>query len=118
MRLDRRSLLVAGLAAPFISRRASAADTVVKMGVLKLIHSITPYFYERFAPAGMKIEVIPFENPADCKNAVATKSVDFGTFGIAAGIFAAVAHEPVVVSRPPATRAWRWWRARTATSPP
>jgi NitT/TauT family transport system substrate-binding protein len=100
MRLSRRSILATTLAAPLAApliARPARADTVVKMGTLKLIHSITPYFYDRFTPAGTRFEVIPFENPADCKNAVATKSVDFGTFGVAAGIFAAVAHEPVVI---------------------
>ena len=29
---------------------------VLKVGTLKLIHGITPYFYEKFAPAGYKIE--------------------------------------------------------------
>jgi NitT/TauT family transport system substrate-binding protein len=100
MRLHRRSLLsaslLAPLAAPFVARPA-CAETVVRMGTLKLIHSITPYFYDRFTPDGTRFEVIPFENPADCKNAVATRSVDFGTFGVAAGIFAVVAHEPVVI---------------------
>jgi len=96
MRLNRRTALAAALATPFIARQARA-ETVVKMGALKLIHSITPYFYEKFTPAGVRIEVLPFENPADCKNAVATRSIDFGTFGVAAGIFAAVAHEPVVL---------------------
>jgi len=65
--------------------------------VLKLIHSITPYFYEKFAPSGVRFEIIPFEAPNDCKNAVVTKSIDFGTFGVAASIFSAVAHEPLVV---------------------
>jgi NitT/TauT family transport system substrate-binding protein len=96
MRLARRSVLVAGLAAPFIARPARA-DTIVRMGALKLIHSITPYFYDRFTPAGTRIEIIPFESPTDCKSAVTTKSIDFGTFGIAAGILGAAAHEPVVV---------------------
>jgi len=100
MRLSRRTMLAsslgATLATPFIARPARA-DAVVRVGTLKLIHAITPYFYERFTPAGTRFEVIPFENPADCKNAVATKSVDFGTFGVAAGVFAAVAHEPVVI---------------------
>jgi ABC-type nitrate/sulfonate/bicarbonate transport system substrate-binding protein len=93
---SRRSLLLSALAAPFI-RPARAEGTVIKMGALKLIHSMTPYFYERFAPLGTTIEVISFENPADCKNAVVTKSIDFGTFGIAAGIFSASAREPLVV---------------------
>jgi NitT/TauT family transport system substrate-binding protein len=96
MRLARRSVLAAGLAAPFCARPARA-DTVVRMGALKLIHSITPYFYDRFTLAGTRIEIIPFESPTDCKSAVTTKSIDFGTFGIAAGILGAAAREPVVV---------------------
>jgi NitT/TauT family transport system substrate-binding protein len=48
-------------------------------------------------PAGYRIEVVPFETPAECKSAVVTKSLDFGTFGIAAAIFGAAAGEPVVV---------------------
>jgi NitT/TauT family transport system substrate-binding protein len=98
MRLSRRSILAAGLAMPFV-RPASAQQnpTVIKMGALKLIHSITPYFYERFTPAGYKIEVIPFESPTEAKNAVVTKSVEFATFGIAAGILGAAAREPVTV---------------------
>lgn len=99
--LSRRKLAAAALfapilAAPFI-RPARAQPVTVRMGSLKLIHSITPYFYEKFAPAGMTIEVIPFESPTECKNAVVTKSVDFGTFGIAAGILGAAAREPVVI---------------------
>lgn len=71
--------------------------TVIKMGALKLIHSIAPYFYEKFTPAGYKVEVIPFESPTEGKNAVVTKSVDFGMFGIAAATLGAAAGEPVVV---------------------
>ena len=96
MTVTRRTAIAAGLALPFI-RPAHAETTVVRMGALKLIHSITPYFYERFMPAGLAVEVVPFESPTECKNAVVTKSVDFGTFGIAAGILGAAAHEPVVV---------------------
>jgi NitT/TauT family transport system substrate-binding protein len=67
------------------------------MGALKLIHSIAPYFYEKFTPAGYKVEVIPFESPAEGKNAVVTKSVDYGMFGIAAATLGAAAGEPIVV---------------------
>ncbi len=95
--MRRRTLLASSLATPFLSRAARADEVVVKMGVLKLIHSITPYFYEKFAPRGVRFEIIPFEAPNDCKNAVVTKSIDFGTFGVAASIFSAVAHEPLVV---------------------
>ena len=101
MALSRRRLLGAGLAlplaAPFVLR-ARAADTVtIKMGVLKLVHSITPYFYEKFLPAGHQIEIIPFSTPTDGKDAVVTKSVDYGTFGIAAAILGAASSQPVVV---------------------
>ena len=84
------------LTAPAVLRHARAA-TVVKMGTLKLIHAITPYFYEKFTPEGTTIEVIPFESPSDGKDAVVSGSVDFGTFGIAASILAAAAHQPLVV---------------------
>ena len=96
MSLTRRATLAAGLAAPFIGR-AARAETVVKMGTLKLIHAMTPYFYQRFAPDGVQIEVIAFESPSDGKAAVVTKSVDFGTFGIAASIQGAAAREPLIV---------------------
>ncbi len=73
---------------------------VIKVGTLKLIHAITPHFYQQFAPPGYKIEVIPFESPTDGKNAVVTGTVDFGTFGIAAAMLGAAAGEPVVVFAP------------------
>jgi NitT/TauT family transport system substrate-binding protein len=98
--IQRRRLLIgtglvaAGtLAAPAIVR----AETTVKMGALRLVHSMPPYFYEKFAPAGLKIEITVFDSPTDGKNAVVTKSVDFGTFGIAAAILGGAAGEPVVV---------------------
>jgi NitT/TauT family transport system substrate-binding protein len=99
MGIQRRSLLAATVASPFVLRAGSsrAETTTIRIGALKLIHSITPWFYERFVPAGYKVEIIPFESPTDGKSAVVTKSVDFGTFGIAAAILGAAAHEPVVV---------------------
>ncbi len=96
MPITRRAAVAGALAAPFVLRHARAA-TVVRMGTLKLIHAITPYFYDRFTPEGISIEVIPFEGPSDGKDAVVGGSVDFGTFGIAASILAAAAHQPIVV---------------------
>ncbi len=96
--MQRRTLLAAGaaiLAAPHIAN-AQAARTV-KMGSLRLIHSMAPHFYQRFAPAGLTIEIITFDSPTDGKNAVVTRSVDFGGFGIAAATLGAAAGEPVVV---------------------
>jgi ABC-type nitrate/sulfonate/bicarbonate transport system substrate-binding protein len=101
MALSRRALLKTGLALPFAARLAApaiAAETVtIKMGVLKLVHSITPYFYEKFLPAGYAIEIIPFSTPTDGKDAVVTQSVDYGTFGIAAAILGASSSQPVIV---------------------
>jgi len=76
---------------------ALSADQVIRVGTLKLIHAITPYFYEKFTPPGYKIEVIPYETPTDGKNAVVTRSVDFGTYGLAAATLGGAAGEPVVV---------------------
>jgi NitT/TauT family transport system substrate-binding protein len=81
------------LAAP-----AHAEDKkVLRVGTLKLIHGITPYFYEKFAPPGYTIEVIPFESPTDGKNAVLTGTVDTCIHGIAAFLLGAAAGEPVVI---------------------
>jgi len=93
----REFLLAAGaaLATPAVARVQQ--PTVIKMGSLKLIHSIAPHFYERFAPPDYHIEVVPFESPTEGKNAVVTKSVDFGMFGIAAATLGAAAGEPIVV---------------------
>lgn len=83
-----------------VSMTAHAQEKVIKVGALKLIHSITPHFYQQFAPPGYKIEVIPFETPTDSKNAVVTGTVDFATFGIAAAMLGAAAGEPVVIFAP------------------
>jgi NitT/TauT family transport system substrate-binding protein len=87
-------LAAATLAAPSVLR---AETRTVKMGALRLVHSMPPYFYEKFAPADLKIEIIVFDSPTDGKNAVVTKSVDFGTFGIAAAILGGAVGEPVTV---------------------
>jgi ABC-type nitrate/sulfonate/bicarbonate transport system substrate-binding protein len=96
----RRRDLLAGAAATLVAGPTlvrAEQPTIIKMGALKLIHSIAPHFYERFTPAGYKVEVIPFESPTEGKNAVVTKSVDFGMFGIAAALLGAAAGEPIVV---------------------
>lgn len=96
--IRRRDVLagaVASLAMPTVLR--AQTQKVVKMGSLRLIHSMTPHFYERFVPAGLKVEITTFDSPTDGKNAVVTGSVDFGGFGIAAATLGAAAGEPVVV---------------------
>ena len=95
----RRRDFVLGVGAAALAAPAVRAQqpTIIKMGALKLIHSIAPHFYDRFTPAGYQVEVIPFESPTEGKNAVVTKSVDFGMFGIAAATLGAAAGEPIVV---------------------
>lgn len=98
---SRRKFIGSLIATSFVLAASStsvfAADQVIRVGTLKLIHGITPYFYDKFTPAGYKIEVVPFETPTDGKNAVVTKSVDFGTYGLAAATLGAAAGEPVVI---------------------
>src|SRR5258706_7333023 len=98
--IRRRNFLIGAGAAALARPTVALAQqpTVIKMGALKLIHSIAPYFYERFMPTGYKVEVFPFESPTEGKNAVVTKSVDFGMFGIAAATLGAAAGEPIVVT--------------------
>src|SRR3954462_12125107 len=97
--IRRRDFIIGTGAAAIAGPAVLRAEEVVtvKMGALKLIHSIAPYFYEKFTPAGYKVEVIAFDSPTDGKNAVVTKSVDFGMFGIAAATLGAAAGEPIVV---------------------
>lgn len=90
-------LAASAAALPAASLNAFAADRTIKVGTLKLIHGITPYFYEKFAPAGVKVQVVPFESPTDGKNAVVTGTVDFGIYGLAAATLGAANGEPVVV---------------------
>ncbi|MBX9592895.1 MAG: NrtA/SsuA/CpmA family ABC transporter substrate-binding protein [Roseomonas sp.] len=95
----RRRHILAGatalVAAPHIAN--AQAQRTVRMGSLRLIHSMTPHFYERFAPANLRIEITTFDSPTDGKNAVVTNSVNFGGFGIAAALLGGAAGEPVVV---------------------
>ena len=93
----KKAIAIAALALGAFAISAQAEDKVIKVGALKLIHSITPYFYEKFTPAGYRIEVVPFESPTDGKNAVLTGSVDFGTFGIAAAMLGIAAGEPLII---------------------
>ena len=51
-------------AAPAIVR-AEGEPIVIRAGALKLIHSIAPYFYDQFVPAGYKIEVLQQSLPKD-----------------------------------------------------
>src|SRR6204780_3418507 len=90
-------VLVAVFSLVMAAPRAHADDKVLRVGTLKLIHGITPYFYQKFAPAGYTVEVIPFESPTDGKNAVLTGTVDTCIHGIAAFLLGAAAGEPIEI---------------------
>src|ERR1700724_2230330 len=81
----------------FSAAQARAEDKVLRVGTLKVIHGIAPYFYQKFAPPGYTVEVVPFETPTDGKNAVLTGTVDTCIHGIAAFLLGAAAGEPVVI---------------------
>jgi NitT/TauT family transport system substrate-binding protein len=78
------------------SARAQSPRTI-KICTFRVLHGIAPHFYERFAPANLKFEVVSFDSPTDAKNAVVTKSVEFGGMGIAAATLGAASREPIVV---------------------
>jgi NitT/TauT family transport system substrate-binding protein len=86
-------VLLAAISLILAVSHAHADDKVLRVGTLKLIHGISAYFYEKFAPSGYTVEVIPFESP----NAVVTGTVDACIHGIAAFILGAAAGEPVIV---------------------
>jgi NitT/TauT family transport system substrate-binding protein len=88
---------VGALSLLFSAPQARAEDKVLRVGTLKVIHGIAPYFYQKFAPPGYTVEVVPFETPTDGKNAVLTGTVDTCIHGIAAFLLGAAAGEPVVI---------------------
>src|ERR1700683_4412182 len=90
-------LLLVSLALLIAAPAARAEDKVLRVGTLKLIHGITPYFYQKFAPPGYTVEVVPFESPTDGKNAVLTGTVDTCIHGIAAFLLGAAAGEPIEI---------------------
>src|SRR5262249_969648 len=63
--LHRREF-IAGLGAGLIAAPAilrAEGPVVIRAGALKLIHSIAPYFYDQFVPAGYKMEVLQRRRP-------------------------------------------------------
>jgi ABC-type nitrate/sulfonate/bicarbonate transport system substrate-binding protein len=100
MKISRRRFLAdtAGVSTVLFAPKIVRAESkVLRMGSLRAILTITPHFYERYAVPGHAIEVVTFETPTDGKNAVVTRSVDFGMFGSAAAILGASAGEPLTV---------------------
>src|SRR5260370_5119852 len=83
-KIRRREFIAAlgsGLGAGFLGApaivRAAGEPIVIRAGALKLIHSIAPYFYDQFVPAGYRIEGRPLETPTEFQHPVGTHSVAF-----------------------------------------
>lgn len=68
-----------------------------RVGTWKTAQTIQPFYYERFLPAGTRIEVSPFTNPADQKAALLAGSLDMCGTTLAHAIHSASQGQPVVV---------------------
>ncbi|MDG4834452.1 NrtA/SsuA/CpmA family ABC transporter substrate-binding protein [Solwaraspora sp. WMMD1047] len=69
----------------------------VKVGVLRQPHLSHPLFYEGFRPSNVRLEIVPFANSTEIKNAVVSGDLAFGVTGITAALQGASNDEPIVV---------------------
>jgi len=76
---------------------ANAGEGLVRIGTWRTAQTIAPYFYKDFLTQGVKVEVIPFTNPADQKTALLAGSLDMCGTTIAHAIHSAAWGQPVVV---------------------
>lgn len=73
------------------------AERTVKVGVLRQPHLSHALFYDRYLPSNVKMEVVPFANSTDIKNAIVSGDLAFGVTGITAALQGAVKNEPIVI---------------------
>ena len=76
---------------------AHAREGLVRIGTWRTAQTIAPYFYKDFLPQGLKVEAIPFTNPADQKTALLAGSLNMCGTTIAHAIHSAAWGQPVVV---------------------
>ncbi|WBB91265.1 NrtA/SsuA/CpmA family ABC transporter substrate-binding protein [Verrucosispora sp. WMMC514] len=69
----------------------------VRVGVLRQPHLSHALFYERYLPEGVTLEVVPFANSTEIKNAVVSGDLEFGVTGITSALQGAASGERVVV---------------------
>lgn len=69
----------------------------VKVGVLRQPHLSHALFYDRYLPTNVKLEIVPFANSTEIKNAVVSGDLAFGVTGITAALQGAANDEPVVI---------------------
>ncbi|MBN1545212.1 MAG: NrtA/SsuA/CpmA family ABC transporter substrate-binding protein [Syntrophaceae bacterium] len=74
----------------------AAADTLM-VGTWKTPQTIQPFFYREFMSIGQSLEVRPFTNPGDQKNALLAGSLDFTGTTLVQAILSASKGEPVVL---------------------
>ena len=75
----------------------AGAERSVKVGVLRQPHLSHALFYDRYLPTNAKLEIVPFANSTEIKNAVVSGDLAFGVTGITAALQGAANDEPVVV---------------------
>jgi NitT/TauT family transport system substrate-binding protein len=75
----------------------SGGERSVKVGVLRQPHLSHALFYDRYLPTDVSLEIVPFANSTEIKNAVVSGDLAFGVTGITAALQGAASDEPVVV---------------------
>ncbi len=77
---------------------ASAQQTkTIKVGTFKLIHMMSPVWWERFLPKDVKVELVYFASSLDIEKAVVNGNVDFGQYGTTAALIAGAQGDPQVI---------------------
>jgi len=94
--LKQWSILLVFIAFLLSAGVSHAADTIM-VGTWKTPQTIQPYFYQDFITKRQPVEVRPFTNPGDQKNALLAGSLDFTGTTLVQAILSASRGEPVVV---------------------
>ncbi|MBW2093765.1 MAG: ABC transporter substrate-binding protein [Deltaproteobacteria bacterium] len=69
----------------------------IKVGTWKTAQTIQPFYYQQFFPAGSKVSIFSFTNPADQKMALLAGSLDMCGTTLAHAIHSASRGQPVVL---------------------
>lgn len=75
----------------------AVAQQTIRVGTFKLVHMMTPVFYERFLPKDVKVELVYFASSLDIEKAVVNGNIDFGEYGTTAALLAGAQGDPQVI---------------------
>lgn len=75
----------------------STATAEVKVGTWRTAQTIQPFFYHQFLDEGTLVEILPFTNPADQKNALLAGSLAMTGTTLAHAIHSASQGQPIVI---------------------